>query len=242
MSEDRLTDLLHRLTPEPPTSIDLPAMARRITDDQPAPGPNRFRALRSGSEDPAGSALSPLSTRRRLLPALTAAAAIAAIALATVTVVSHRADEAGPSSAGSGGPAPSSQQLNRAQEVLNRWDRAVADSTTGHPTVSPLPEKGQFNLAIESAAIAPDHLTLTVRFPGAPEPASQPCGADYRAVAVESGHGVAVIVMTTPHGKNELCNGAGRDREAVVHLNQPLAGRTVLEISRGLPVPVTGSR
>jgi hypothetical protein len=219
MSEERLTELLHRLTPEPPNSIDLPRMAQQIVDDE-----DLHTTIRP---------------RRRLLPALLAAAAIAAIAVAAVTVVSHRASDVGPAGGGNA-PKPTGQEMQRAKDVLDRWDQAVSDSPTGHPTVGPLPEKGQSNMPVDSAAISADRQTLTVRFPGAPEPGSRPCGADYAAFAVESDKAVAVIVTTKPHGKNEMCNGAGAERNAVVQLKQPLADRTVLETSRGLPVKVTG--
>jgi hypothetical protein len=105
MSEERLSELLHRVTPEPPSSIDLTRMAQRIVDDE-----DLHATIRP---------------RRRLLPALIAAAAIAAIAAATVTVVSHRADQPGPAG---GGPAPTGRQLERAKEALAGWDKAVGSS------------------------------------------------------------------------------------------------------------------
>jgi hypothetical protein len=112
MSEERLTEILHRDTPEPPNSIDLPRMARQIADGQTA-RPRRW--FLPGPEGP----------RRRLVPALIAAAAIAAIALATATVVSHRADQ--PEPAG-GGPRPTGHQLDRAKDALEGWDKAIGGS------------------------------------------------------------------------------------------------------------------
>jgi hypothetical protein len=361
MSEERLSELLHRVTPEPPSSIDLTLMAQRIVDDE-----DLHATIRP---------------RRRLLPAFIAAAAIAAIAAATVTVVSHRADQPAPAG---GGPAPTGQEVQRAKDALDRWDKAVGDSgyipiapqsgqgsntaawqfqqvgnwpgMTGRltpdaaalalriitertplptarppagrvvwangdstavqlrsqsetlqqlragadvcvgckpgeidevkastlviskvalttmqvqttrgpatvpayrfsfvgksvqalqaavapPTVGPMPEKGQFNLPIDSATISPDRQSLIVHFTGAELPASKPCGEDYSAVAVESEKAVAVILTSKPHGKNELCNGSGHRREAVVQLKTPLGGRAVLETARGTAIRVTG--
>jgi hypothetical protein len=362
MSEDRLTDLLHRLTPEPPSSIDLPRMAQRIADDEDLDATIR--------------------PRRRLLPALIAAAAIAAIAAAAVTVVSHRAEEPAPAG---GGPAPTGKEVQRAKDALDRWDKAIGDSgyvpirpqsgggssnpavwqfeEVGHwpgmtgrptpdsaamalrriavqtplpttrpgagrvvwaggesssvkllsqaetlqqlrsgadvcvgckpgeidgvkastlviskvtlttmqvqttrgpatvpayrfsfegksvqalqaavapPTVGPMPEKDQVNLPVDSATFSPGLQTLTVHFIGAELPASEPCGEDYSAVAIESEHAVAVIVTRKPHGKNELCNGSGHPRDAVVQLKAPLGGRAVLETAHGTAIPATG--
>jgi hypothetical protein len=253
MSEERLTELLHRVTPEPPNSIDLPAMARRITENEPGgflPGSAGSRRWFSRGSDgsrrflpgPDGSRRflpGPDGPRRRLVPALIAAVAIAAIAVATVTFATHR-DEVGPAGGGDGAPAPTGQQTQRAKDVLERWDNAVAANPTRTPTLNPLPEKGnQFDLAIDAASIAADQLTLTVRFSAAPKPASEPCGVDYWAFAVESDHGVAVILTEKPHGKNELCPGMAGPRDAVVQLKKPLAQRAVLELFTGKPVPVT---
>jgi hypothetical protein len=361
VSEERLTELLHRLTPEPPKSIDLTQMAHRIVED------TELQTI--------------FRPRRRFVPALIAAAAVLAIAAATVSFVAHRADQ--PEPAG-GGPTPTGQQVERAKETLNRWDKAAGDSAyipiqpsstersnpaawqfqqvgewpgmTGRPTadsaaldlrniaeksplpinrppagrvlwangdsapvsllsqaetlqqlragadicvgckpgeidgvkastlviggvtlttmqvqttrgpatvpayrfsfvgksvqalqaavapptVPPLPTNGQFDPPIASATLAADRQTLTVHFSGAQKPASEPCGVDYSAFAVESDQAVAVIVTSKPHGKGELCNGSGADRTAVVQLKAPLAARAVLEIARGTAIRVTG--
>jgi hypothetical protein len=108
------------------------------------------------------------------------------------------------------------------------------------PMVGPMPETGQFNLPIDSATFSPGLQTLTVHFIGAERPASEPCGVDYSAVAVESEKAVAVIVTTKPHGTDEMCDSSGHPRDAVVQLKAPLGGRAVLEIGRGTAVRVTG--
>ncbi len=46
--------------------------------------------------------------------------------------------------------------------------------------------------------VAPDGLTLTIGFTGAPDPPGA-CGADYTAAAAESKTAVAVAVKTIPH-------------------------------------------
>ncbi|WP_112244725.1 hypothetical protein [Kribbella monticola] len=107
------------------------------------------------------------------------------------------------------------------------------------PTVAPLPSSGQFDPPIASGRLGADQQTLTVHFTGTQMPASEPCGEDYSAFAVESDKAVAVIVTSKPHAKGELCNGSGADRTAVVHLKTPLAGRPVLEIAHGTAIQLT---
>ena len=377
MSEERLTELLHRLTPEPPPSIDLPRMAQQIADDETARSlrwflPGSWQGVSGGSDGP----------RRRLLPALIAAAAIAALVAATVTVVSHRATEPAPAG---GGPAPTGKEVQRAKDALDRWEKAIGDSgyvpirpqsgggsgnpavwqfeevghwpgMTGRPTpdsaamalrriavqtplpttrpgagrvvwaggesssiqllsqaetlqqlrsgadvcvgcepgeidgvkastlviskvtlttmqvqttrgpatvpayrfsfagksvqalqaavappkLGPMPENDQVNLLpVDSATFSPGLQILTVHFTGAELPASEPCGEDYSAVAIESEHAVAVIVTSKPHGKNEICNGSARPRDALVQLKAPLGGRAVLETAHGTAIPTT---
>lgn len=94
-------------------------------------------------------------------------------------------------------------------------------------------------LAIESARLAPDGVTLTVDFTGAPGPRSQPCGADYSAEPVESDTAVVVIVHEHGHGGEESCSAVGASRTAVARLARPLGDRAVLEVVQGTPVPVT---
>jgi hypothetical protein len=77
-----------------------------------------------------------------------------------------------------------------------------------------------------------------VSFVGSPGPASQPCGADYTAEAVESD--LAVVVIVTEHRNPGLatCTAVGARRTAAVELASPLGDRAVLEVREGLPVPV----
>jgi hypothetical protein len=117
---------------------------------------------------------------------------------------------------------------------------AVAPSAT--ITVTP-PSWDPFNppggIAIESATTSRSSQELTVTFTGAPDPASQPCGADYTGQAVESANAVVVIVIEHSHAAGETCAGVGANRTATVTLAKPLGERAVLEVQQGLPVPVT---
>jgi hypothetical protein len=108
-------------------------------------------------------------------------------------------------------------------------------------------------LSIEKASLARDGVSLTVRFVGAPDPASKPCGVDYAAEVVESSTAVVVIITEHPYSAlsqtadagagsgdaNQGCAAAGAERTAVTTLSQPLAERAVLEVRQGLPVPVS---
>lgn len=94
-------------------------------------------------------------------------------------------------------------------------------------------------LAIESATTTATGTRLTVTFTGSPGPASQPCGADYTGVAVESANAVVVIVLEHRHPGYGACTAIGAVRTATVDLAQPLGDRAVLEVQQGFPVPVT---
>jgi hypothetical protein len=117
---------------------------------------------------------------------------------------------------------------------------AVASSAT--VTVTP-PSWDPYNtpggLAIESATTTTTGRQLTVTFTGAPGPASQPCGADYSAQAVESANAVVVNIVEQTHAAAEACTAVGARRTTTVDLAQPLGERAVLEVRQGLPVPLT---
>jgi hypothetical protein len=81
--------------------------------------------------------------------------------------------------------------------------------------------------------------SLTVSFTGAPGPASEGCGADYTAEAVESELAVVVIVHEHRNGQLGACAAVGAERFATVELARPLGDRAVLEVQQGLPVAVT---
>ncbi|HEX5823796.1 MAG TPA: hypothetical protein VFY18_04975 [Candidatus Limnocylindrales bacterium] len=93
-------------------------------------------------------------------------------------------------------------------------------------------------ISIQSAQGAANGTSLVVSFVGAPEPASNACGADYSAEAVESGTAVVVIVIPHEHGGFGACAGVGAVRTATVELARPLGDRAVLEVQQGLPVSV----
>jgi hypothetical protein len=98
-------------------------------------------------------------------------------------------------------------------------------------------------ISIDSATGTVGGRQLTVDFTGAPDPGSQPCGADYTAEAVESPTAVVVIVTEHPHSAfGEACLLVGAMRTAVVELAAPLGERAVLEVREGLPVAVQLTR
>jgi hypothetical protein len=94
-------------------------------------------------------------------------------------------------------------------------------------------------LAINSASGSTAGRRLTVEFTGSPQPASEPCGIDYTAEAVESGAAVVVYLIETRHAADEACTAIGFTRTAVAELDRPLGERAVLDVTQGLPVPVT---
>jgi len=131
------------------------------------------------------------------------------------------------------------------------WVFSVAASRVRvvHPAVAPTagvdvlprPLPGGIGLSVESFTASPDGRTLTVTFVGAPRPASEPCGADYTATAVESSHAVVVVVDEHVAPGDQACSSIGARRTATAPLTAPLAGRAVLEVRQGMPVPVTRS-
>ncbi|MFF5081447.1 hypothetical protein ACFY36_30740 [Actinoplanes sp. NPDC000266] len=89
----------------------------------------------------------------------------------------------------------------------------------------------------ESATLAGDVLTVT--FVGAEGPASVACGADYSARTVESPNAVVVVISQKKHNRGfESCDAVGYTRTAAVELGAPLAGRAVLDVEYGTPVPL----
>ncbi len=93
-------------------------------------------------------------------------------------------------------------------------------------------------LAIDSASGTVGGRELTVAFVGAPLPGDEACGEDYTGEAVESDLAVVVIVTPHPHASFGACSAVGARRTASVELAAPLGERAVLEVQRGLPVPV----
>jgi hypothetical protein len=96
-------------------------------------------------------------------------------------------------------------------------------------------------LSIERATVSADGRQLTVQFTGSNGTASQTCGYDYTAEAVESDTAVVVIVRAYANwtlGPNQACNLIGYPREATTSLAAPLEDRAVLEVRTGMPVPV----
>ena len=111
-----------------------------------------------------------------------------------------------------------------------------------NPVVVPSPvwgaDSSPVGIRIDSATGTVAGRDLTVSFTGAPGPASQGCGADYTAEAVESSNAVVVIVTEHTHWSllPESCTAVGAERTAVATMATPLGDRTVLEVTQGLPV------
>ena len=114
---------------------------------------------------------------------------------------------------------------------------AIADAIAIEPP-SLDPNDMPAGVAIESASGTAAGRVLTVAFVGAPLPGDQACGEDYTAEAVESDLALVVIVTRHPHAVVGVCTAVGARRTATVELAAPLGERAVLEVQRGLPVPV----
>ena len=124
-----------------------------------------------------------------------------------------------------------------------RVTRVAADSTATIHVTPPSwdPYNSPGGLAIESATTQLPGSRLTVAFTGSPGPASEVCGADYTAEAVESTNAVVIIVWTHLHRGpvGGGCTAIGARRTATVDLAAPLGDRAVLEVQQGMPVAVT---
>ena len=117
----------------------------------------------------------------------------------------------------------------QAREVLTRSGPPPSwDPYANHP-----------GLSIDAATIDKSGTAMTVTFTGAPGPASEPCGIDYTAEAVEAPHAVAVVVLGRPHAQGEICPAIGATRSATLTLDTPLGDRKVLEAGQGEAVTVT---
>jgi hypothetical protein len=107
-----------------------------------------------------------------------------------------------------------------------------------HPVTVVDPNISPVGMRIDSATGTVTGRELTVSFTGAPEPASQGCGADYTAEAVESAS--AVVVIVTEHRPwslfGQACTAVGAIRTATAEMAVPLGDRTVLEVTQGRPV------
>jgi hypothetical protein len=123
-----------------------------------------------------------------------------------------------------------------------RVTRVAVDASV---TVDPPPwnaDDPPVGISIDSATGTGDSRDLEVGFIGAKS--SGPCGQDYTAEAVESELAVVVIVTgrptATPDDSAEVsgCRLVGFTRTALVHLDEPLGERAVLEVQQGLPVPL----
>lgn len=88
--------------------------------------------------------------------------------------------------------------------------------------------------------VAPDDSrTLRINFTGSPDQPG-PCGADYEARVFERDASVAVALFVVPREAPDgdvACNAIGALRSVDITLGQPLAGRPVLSVADGMPVP-----
>ena len=91
----------------------------------------------------------------------------------------------------------------------------------------------------ERATVDATGLRLTSEFIGAPGGRDKTCGADYTSEVVESDRAVVVIVYEHRNPTEVVCPSIGRSRAVTNTLATPLDDRTVVELSRGVPVPVT---
>jgi hypothetical protein len=131
-----------------------------------------------------------------------------------------------------------SEQREQAESVLAGYG---ADTNQSHPTNTPSESASPFiaEPPIISAAVNASGLQVTVTFTGARNPATEPCGIDYSAEAVESAKAVVVIILQQRHAYGEECTLEGVNRTAVANLTRPLANRAVLDLQQqSEPVPV----
>jgi hypothetical protein len=112
---------------------------------------------------------------------------------------------------------------------------AVANAVS----VPPMADNPGGAVAIDAATGSVGGTSVTVRFVGAPNPGSEPCGEDYTAEAVESVLAVTVIVYRHPNLTPAACSAVGAYRTATAALATPLDGRPVLDLASGQPVTLT---
>jgi hypothetical protein len=115
---------------------------------------------------------------------------------------------------------------------------AVASAATF--TVTPPlwdPYHTPLGTSVDSATLS--GRTLTLHFIGAPPGPTNPCGASYEAETIESEHAVVVLLLEIPVQEGAVCTSAGYLRTQTLTLPDALAGRALLEVRQGLPVPVT---
>jgi hypothetical protein len=117
---------------------------------------------------------------------------------------------------------------------------AIAASATVN-VVAPVwdPDDPPVGLSIYAASGTADGMELTVFFVGSPKTATQPCGVDYEAEAVESVTAVVAIVIEHSNPTPGACEAVGATRTATLRLAAPVGDRALLEVKEGLPVPVT---
>lgn len=119
----------------------------------------------------------------------------------------------------------------QAQKTLTRYATS--------PVASASADGSSPGISIDTVTGAKTGNHLSVTFTGVSGPATEPCGADYYAEAVESDRAVVVIVVAQHHAANEICPMIGFTRTAELNLAKPLGDRAVLEASHGTQIPLT---
>ena len=134
-----------------------------------------------------------------------------------------------------------SEQREQAESILTHYTGKANQSS--HSTSAPSLDSSRMvsDPPILSAAIDPGGLRMTVKFTGARNPATEPCGIDYSAEAVESAKAIVIIIFQQRHAYGEECTLEGTDRTAVVSLARPLDNRVVLDLSQPEPVRVSSA-
>ena len=95
----------------------------------------------------------------------------------------------------------------------------------------------------DTATISGGGRDVSITFVGAPA-GDQPCDASYTGTATGDAHAVAFTIIThaVPVAPNVACALPGYSRTATVRLDEPLAGRVLIDATDGDPVAVTAGR
>jgi hypothetical protein len=107
-----------------------------------------------------------------------------------------------------------------------------------HP-IAPLVTDTRHFPQIWRATVDATGMRLTAFFVGATAGRLQTCGADYTSEVVESTRGVVVLVYEHRNPTDAICAAMGKDHAVTHTLATPLDDRAVVELSQGVPVPVT---
>lgn len=219
---------------------------------EPAVGDNNKRALDAGLISAAGplpaapaapGVVTWVDGNRREVPLISAARALDAIdsnnACADCTplsVTGARPTTIEVETTHGMATAPAWEYMIRGSAVRVTRIAVARSAMTEVPRVAADADRPEFSRPVVSAT--PTGTQLAVALVGARGPASEPCGADYTAEAVESEHAVTVIITERRHPEPAACALMGHERRVVADLAEPLDGRAVVDLREGHPVPV----